>query len=87
MKAHVRNYFKHFDIGMEDVVYCENCGKAGRVDKGGFDLHHILPRSHGGGDEVGNIILLCRRCHNAAHGLEKTYLHKDVLQHIHNKNL
>ena len=87
MKAHVRNYFKHFDIGMEDVVYCENCGKAGRVDKGGFDLHHILPRSHGGGDEVDNIILLCRRCHNAAHGLEKTYLHKDVLQHIHNKNL
>ena len=33
MKAHVRNYFKHFDIGMEDVVYCENCGKAGRVDR------------------------------------------------------
>ena len=83
MKSHVRNYFKHFGIGEQDVICCEVCGKSGRADSSGFDLHHIIARSHGGGDSVDNIILLCRRCHNAAHGLEKTYLHKDVLSEIH----
>jgi 5-methylcytosine-specific restriction endonuclease McrA len=87
MQKHTANYFKYFSIGMEDTIFCEVCGMGGRVDRGGFDLHHIVPRSQGGGDEVENIILLCRKCHNAAHGLEKTYLHKDVLKAIHNEKL
>ncbi len=72
---------------MEDTIYCEICGKIGRVDRGGFDLHHIIARSHGGSNDIENIILLCRKCHNAAHGIGKTYLHKDVIQNIHNNFL
>jgi len=87
MQKHVKNYLKHFDIGEQDTVLCEVCGKAGRIDHGGFDLHHIVFRSHGGGDNVENIICLCLKCHRASHGLEKTYLHKDVLQTIHNLKL
>lgn len=87
MKAHVRNYFKYFGIGEQDIICCEVYGKTGRADGSGFDLHHIVARSHGGGNSVDNVILLCRKCHRAAHGLEKTYLHKDVLQKIHDKRL
>ena len=74
---------KFFDIGEQGVIICEVCGAAGRIDRGGFDLHHIVYRSHGGGDDVSNIICLCRKCHDASHGLTKTFLHKDVLTEIH----
>jgi hypothetical protein len=38
-------------------------------------------------DVIENLMALCRLHHNAAHGLEKTYLHKDVLKAIHNEKL
>ena len=82
MKAHVKNYLKYFNIGEQDTWYCEVCGRGGRIDNG-FELHHIIFRSHGGDNSVDNIICLCLKCHRAAHGLEKTYLHKDVLSEIH----
>ncbi len=81
MKPWTRIYLKFFDLGEQDVVFCENCHKAGRIDKGGFDLHHIKARSQGGKHNIENIILLCRSCHNAAHA-EKIdeptlkYMHK-----------
>ena len=75
---------RHFNIGMQDVISCEACGKQGRIDGGGYDLHHIVYRSQGGTDEVENCILLCRRCHDKAHA---TKLNKDELQLIHNYTL
>lgn len=87
MQKHVLNYMRYFDLGEQSDIVCEVCGKSGRADGSGFDLHHIVARSHGGGNSVDNVILLCRKCHRAAHGLEKTYLHKDVLQKIHDKRL
>lgn len=83
MQKHVENYLKYFDIGEQGIVTCENCGKSGRADGSGFDLHHIIARSHGGSDDVSNICCLCRRCHSAAHGVSNTYLHKDVLKVVH----
>ena len=67
MKPHVRNYMRYFDLGEQDDICCEICGKGGRIDRGGFDLHHIIYRSHGGTDKVENIILLCRDHHDKAH--------------------
>ena len=78
---------KYFELGEQDDIQCEVCGKIGRIDHGGFDCHHIIARSHGGSDEIENICLLCRKCHNAAHGIGKTYLHPDVMQAIHNNYL
>lgn len=87
MKPHVRNYLRYFNLGEQDIVTCEVCGKAGRLDKGGYDIHHIVYRSQGGGDEVENNMCLCRKCHSAAHGIGNTFLHPDVLREIHKKKI
>jgi len=63
MKKHVKVYMKHFGYGEEDVIMCE---------MGNFcpatDIHHILFKSQGGTDEIGNLVALCRECHDVAHG-------------------
>jgi hypothetical protein len=33
----------------------------------GLEIHHLVPREHGGGHEAGNLILLCTGCHTAHH--------------------
>jgi len=76
LKPHVRNYMVYFNLGEQDEICCEICGKRGRFDRGGFDLHHIIYRSHGGSDNVENVILLCRDHHNKAHSGE---IHAQVL--------
>lgn len=34
----------------------------------GLQIHHIIPRGVGGSGHPMNLICLCWRCHNAAHG-------------------
>ena len=80
MKAHTRVYMDYFDYGIDDVILCEVCGHKA------VDIHHIDGRGKGK-DVIENLMALCRKCHNAAHGLEKTYLHKDILFAIHTKKL
>ena len=72
MQKYIKIYLDHFDLGEQDLITCEVCGKQGRVDSGGFDIHHILFRSHGGKDEIKNLMCLCRTplgkgCHDKAH--------------------
>ena len=33
----------------------------------GNHIHHIIPKSRGGGDNAGNLIFLCVDCHSLAH--------------------
>ena len=61
MQKHTKNYLKHFNIGEQDVPGCEICPRAA------VDIHHIVYRSAGGGDEIDNLIGLCRDCHELAH--------------------
>ena len=80
MQKHTRVYFNHFDIGEQDLVTCEFCGKQGRADGDGFDLHHI----HGRGkdkDVIENLIMLCRKHHTFVHDSK---ISKDNVQVIHN---
>lgn len=44
MKPHIKVYMKHFDLGEQDLCACEVCTKMGRIDNGGFDIHHIWGR-------------------------------------------
>lgn len=67
MTRHVRIYMDYFGYGEQDVILCEVCGQRA------VDIHHIDGRGKGK-DVISNLIALCRKCHNAAHGLEKTYL-------------
>jgi hypothetical protein len=82
MQKHVKNYLQYFDIGEQDVVSCEACGKSGRIDNG-FDIHHIHGRIGNDADEIKNIILLCRSCHERAHS-SKNHVTPDEFQYIHN---
>ncbi len=86
MQKYIKNYLQYFDIGEQDVVSCEGCGKQGRINNG-FDLHHIYGRVGKDASEVKNIILLCRKCHERAHGIGKNPLSKGEVQYIHNRYL
>ncbi len=52
----------------QDNPRCENCGGTqaigGRINGG---VHHIEPRSRGGGDNSENLITLCTFCHSDTH--------------------
>lgn len=52
-----------------DGFACALCG-----DPRHLHLHHVLPRSHGGGNSPMNIITLCRYCHANVHGTKLTEL-------------
>lgn len=82
MLPHIKIYMKHFDLGEQDVIQCEVCGKQGRIDKGGFDIHHITGRGKDC-NRIENLMALCRYCHEKAH----KKLHPDVVQTIHNEYL
>lgn len=43
---------------------CENCGAPAA------EIHHITFRSHCGTSDLDNLIVLCRDCHERAHGPE-----------------
>lgn len=66
----------YFGYGIDDKVPCEVCGAPS------VDCHHINGRGKGK-NNIHNLAALCRYHHNCCHGLEKTYLHKDVMQKIH----
>lgn len=61
MQKHVKIYMKHYGYGEQDIVLCQVCEAVA------VDIHHIRYRSHGGEDEINNLIALCRNCHDKAH--------------------
>ena len=48
---------------------CQDCGVKCR-NKVRIQAHHVVPRRHGGGDELGNLVTLCASCHQ---GRERRY--------------
>ena len=89
-QKHITVYRKFFDIGDQDIIPpCEFCGNHGN------DIHHIESRGLKGFyhnekyydiNDIFNLILLCRKCHDKAHGggITKGQLflrHKYVMLH------
>ena len=70
MKKHVKNYMNHYKYGEQDMIICEYCMNPAN------DIHHLVYKSHGGTDEIHNLIALCRTCHLHAHN------HKDFNLHL-----
>lgn len=72
---------KHFGYTEPDFIACEYCGSWA------VDIHHIEPRSKFGSkrknerDDIKNLIALCRRCHDLAHGPESSF-YKVVFKNI-----
>src|SRR5262245_33449924 len=44
---------------------CQGCG--GACASGEADVHHLIPRASGGGDDPANLVTLCDGCHAAHH--------------------
>ena len=82
MTPHAKIYLKHFDYGEQDLIICECCGRSGRIDNGGFDIHHINGRGRGK-NVIENLMCCCRKCHTIAH----SKLSKVEVQYIHNNFL
>ena len=79
-QKYIKTYLDYFDLGEQDLIYCECCPKSGRVDGSGFDIHHINGRGKGK-DVIENLMCLCREDHDRVNTKE---LPKEELQTIHN---
>ena len=44
---------------------CVNCGSVGELH-----VHHIVPRSCNGANEMSNLVTVCANCHYTLHGFE-----------------
>lgn len=76
MTGYIKTYLDYFDLKEGDFIPCEACQSPG------VDIHHIHGRGEGK-DVISNLICLCRKCHERAHG-SKNYVSKDEFQLIHN---
>lgn len=48
---------------IRDKEQCQICGEVLPVPYGRLEVHHIVPRSKGGSDELENLVTLCDLCH------------------------
>lgn len=62
LSANVRNSMRK-EVYKRDGYRCALCDSTD-----GLQIHHIRPRGKGGASHPMNMIALCWRCHNAAHG-------------------
>ena len=54
-----------FGITGFEPIACESCGKVNLPSV--LDVHHCVFKSQGGGNNIENLLGLCRDCHEAAH--------------------
>lgn len=57
----------------KECWYCGNSFISGDSNRG-RSIDHVHPRSLGGGDEIGNLALACRRCNVLKGGFPEQYL-------------
>ena len=62
MYANISNAVRR-SIYQRDGFRCALCDSTD-----GLQIHHVVPRGVGGSSSTMNLICLCWRCHNAAHG-------------------
>jgi 5-methylcytosine-specific restriction endonuclease McrA len=71
MAQKLKGYRKLIDLWYEQDGKCPICNQ--KITKStGWNSHHIIWRSHGGGDGVSNLVLLHPVCHKQVHSLGLT---------------
>lgn len=62
---------KRPEVLERDDHECRTCGTEGGL-KGDANLqiHHRVPRSEGGSDDLSNLLTLCESCHSKLHGAD-----------------
>jgi len=67
MTKHAKVYLKHFDLVEDEIYFCEYSF----IKYGAYiianDVHHIIYKSQGGGNDIENIMALSRKVHDLAH--------------------
>lgn len=58
------------ELWKRDEGICQMCGK--QMEEGVGDPDHIVKRSDGADDQLSNLRLLCRDCHNKRHPEKQT---------------
>ena len=71
-------YRRHFNLLPGDYVPCLICHNQS------VDLHHIVRKSRGGGDNVQNLAPLCRKHHNEVHQYKIT---EELLQGLNDERI
>lgn len=68
-----------------DNCKCKECGKSNCK----LEVHHIKPKRLGGSNTLGNLITLCKKCHQKTEGNEEKYTQHyfTMLNSSDNKNL
>ena len=65
---HIKSYY-----GLEYLTYeqliSRNCMQCG--SKNNLHLHHKIPKSYGGTNEIDNLVTLCNKCHLKSHNRKK----------------
>lgn len=54
---------------LRDNYKCQECGKSNCM----LEAHHIRARKYGGADTIGNLITLCKKCHDKTKGRERDF--------------
>lgn len=54
---------------IRDGYKCQECGKSNCM----LEVHHIRARKYGGADTIGNLITLCKKCHDKTKNREKDF--------------
>ncbi len=63
--------------------YSDKCYVCNYSVKAALRIHHIVPISYGGKNEIDNFVLLCSNCHTLAHFYSsKRYQNKKIEKHI-----
>lgn len=62
---------------------CFYCGR--ELTVGDSTLDHVVPRSRGGGEDEGNLVLACRKCNRrkSDHGFDRLACHLNRGQGLH----
>ena len=70
---------------LRDGCKCMECGKSNCK----LEVHHIKPRRSNGSNTLGNLISLCKKCHQKTEGQEELYMNRyfSMLNSSDNKNL
>lgn len=79
MTKHGKIYYDYFHVHPGQRILCEVCGETAT------EIHHIIFRSQGGGNNIENLIALCRGCHDQAHDKQEPFLPADFLTACHMK--
>jgi 5-methylcytosine-specific restriction endonuclease McrA len=74
MQKHIKNFLKHYKIGLDEYFPCQYCRQAQSVD-----IHHIKGRLGENADNIENLIGLCRQCHMRAHKQQEPYISEQEL--------